>query len=42
MDIDIKLSKVEQDELLDLYSTVKSFISYLETEIETSEIEKKK
>ena len=41
MEIDIKLNKIEQEELLDLYNTVKSFITFLETEIETSEIEKK-
>ena len=41
MDIDIKLSEISHDELISLYSKVKDFISYLDNEIETSEVEKK-
>ena len=41
MDIDIKLDKVSGEDLLSLYSKTKDFISYLNNEIETSEVEKK-
>ena len=40
MDIDIKLNEINHEELLSLYSKVKDFISYLDNEIETSEVEK--
>jgi len=41
MDIDISLNKVSHEDLLGLYTKVKEFISYLDSEIETSEVEKK-
>lgn len=41
MESDIDLSKISHEELLSLYSKTKDFISYLNTEIETSEVEKK-
>ena len=41
MDIDIRLDKISHDDLLSLYSKTKDFISYLDNEIETSEVEKK-
>ena len=41
MDLDIKTSELEYDELLELYSIIKDFISYLDNQIETSEVEKK-
>lgn len=41
MDLDIKLNEINYDELLALYNKVKDFISYLDNEIETSEVEKK-
>ena len=42
MDIDIKLDSLNYDELLDIYTTVKNFISYLNDQIETREVEKRK
>jgi len=41
MDLDIKMSELDYDELLELYSIIKDFISYLDNQIETSEVEKK-
>ena len=41
MDIDINLSEINHEELISLYNKVKDFISYLDNEIETSEVEKK-
>ena len=41
MDIDIKLDKISYEDLLSLYSKTKDFISFLDNEIETSEVEKK-
>ena len=41
MDIDIKLDSLNYDELLEIYNTVKNFISYLNDQIETREVEKK-
>ena len=37
-----KLNEINQEELLDLYNVVKDYISFLEADIETSEVEKKK
>ncbi len=42
MDIDIKLESLNYDELLEFYNTVNNFISYLNDQIETREVEKKK
>ena len=42
MDIDIKLDSLNYDELLEIYNTVKNFISYLNDQIETREVEKRK
>lgn len=42
MDIDIKLDSLSYDELLELHSAVKNFISYLGDQIETREVETKK
>lgn len=42
MDIDIKLDSLSYDELLEFYNTVKNFISYLNDQIETREVEKRK
>lgn len=41
MELDIQLSKISHDELLSIYAKTKDFISYLNNEIETSEVEKK-
>ena len=41
MDIDINLNEISHDELIALYSKVREFISFLDNEIETSEVEKK-
>ena len=41
MNVDIKLDKIDHEDLLSLYSKVKDFISFLDNEIETSEVEKK-
>lgn len=41
MDLDIKLNEIEHEDLLELYNKVKDFVSYLDNEIETSEVEKK-
>ena len=41
MDIDINLNEISHDDLLLLYNRVKDFISFLDNEIETSEVEKK-
>ena len=41
MDIGINLDKVEHEDLLNLYNKTKDFVSYLENEIETVEVEKK-
>ncbi len=42
MDLDIKLDNLNYDELLEFYSTVNNFISYLNDQIETREVEKRK
>ena len=42
MDIDIKLDSLNYDELLEIHTTVKNFISYLSDQIETREVEKRK
>ena len=42
MEIDIDLSKISHEDLISLYNKTNEFISYLNTEIETSEVEKKK
>ena len=41
MDIGIKLDKIDHEELLNLYTKTKDFVSYLDNEIETVEVEKK-
>ena len=41
MDLDIKLNEISHEELLALYAKLKDFISFLDNEIETSEVEKK-
>ena len=41
MDIDINLSEIDHEELISLYNKTKDFISFLDNEIETSEVEKK-
>lgn len=41
MDLDINLSEISHDDLILLYNKVKDFISFLNNEIETSEVEKK-
>ena len=41
MDLDINLNEISHDDLILLYNKVKDFISYLDNEIETSEVEKK-
>jgi len=41
MDIDIKLDEISHEDLLLLNTKVKDFITYLDNEIETSEVEKK-
>lgn len=42
MDIDIKLDSLNYDELIDIHSAIKNFISYLNDQIETREVEKRK
>ncbi len=42
MDIDIKLDSLSYDELLEMHSAVKNFISYLSDQMETREVEKRK
>lgn len=41
MEIDINLNEVNYDDLILLYNKTKDFISFLDNEIETSEVEKK-
>jgi len=41
MDLDINLNEINHDDLILLYNKVKDFISFLNNEIETSEVEKK-
>lgn len=41
MEIDIKLNEINHDDLVLLYNKLKDFISFLDNEIETSEVEKK-
>lgn len=41
MDIDINLNEINYDDLILLYNKTKDFISFLNNEIETSEVEKK-
>jgi len=41
MEMDIDLNEVNYDDLLLLYNKTKDFISFLDNEIETSEVEKK-
>ncbi len=41
MEMDINLNEVNYDDLLLLYNKTKDFISFLDNEIETSEVEKK-
>ena len=41
MDLDIYLNQISHDDLIMLYNKVKDFISFLNNEIETSEVEKK-
>ena len=41
MEIDIKLNEISNDDLVLLYNKLKDFISFLDNEIETSEVEKK-
>lgn len=41
MNLDIKLNEVEHENLLELYSKVKDFVSYLDNEVKTSEVERK-
>ncbi len=41
MELDIQLNKISHEELLSIYAKTKDFISYLNNEIETSEVEKK-
>lgn len=41
MDIDVNLNEISHDDLILLYNKVKDFISFLDKEIETSEVEKK-
>ena len=40
MDININLSEISHEDLLTLYNKVQDYISYLDNEIKTSEIEK--
>ena len=42
MDIDIKLDSLNYDELFEIHTSVKNFISYLNDQIETREVEKRK
>ena len=41
MEMDINLNEVNYDDLILLYNKTKDFISFLDNEIETSEVEKK-
>ena len=41
MEIDIKLNEISHDDLTLLYNKVKDFVSFLDNEIETREVEKK-
>ena len=41
MEIDIKLNEISHDDLILLYNKVKDFVSFLDNEIETREVEKK-
>ena len=41
MDLGIELDEISHEELLSLYGKVKDFITFLDNEIETSEVEKK-
>ena len=41
MEIDIKLNEISHDDLILLYNKVKAFVSFLDNEIETREVEKK-
>ena len=41
MEIDINLNEINYDDLILLYNKTKDFISFLDNEIETSEVEKK-
>lgn len=40
MELDIKLNTLNYDDLIVLYNKTKDFISFLNNEIETSEVEK--
>ena len=40
MELDIKIASLSYDDLITLYNKTKDFISYLDNEIETSEVEK--
>ena len=39
MDADVNVNKLKNKDLLNLYNKVKDFIKFLDSEIETSEIE---
>ena len=41
MEIDIKLNEISHDDLILLYNKVKDFVSFLDNEIETREVENK-
>ncbi len=41
MELDINLGEITHEDLILLYNKTKDFISFLENEIETSEVEKK-
>ncbi len=41
MNIDMDLDKIEHTDLLELFNKTKDFISFLDNEIETVEVEKK-
>lgn len=41
MDIGVNLSEVSHEDIISLYNKVKDFVTFLETEYETSEVEKK-
>lgn len=41
MEIDVNLNEISHDDLILLYNKTKDFISFLDNEIETSEVEKK-
>lgn len=42
MELDVKLNTLNYDDLIVLYNKTKDFISFLNNEIETSEVEKVK